>query len=236
MVLPVSDENPAALRPWVTIGLVVACVAAYLWQHLAVSTEAARDIELAFGLIPAVLTGRELPPDASWLPPFATLFTSMFLHLGLLHLAGNVLFLWVFGNNVEDAMGHSRFAVFYVLCGLLAAIVHVLVNPGSTAPASGASGAVSGVLGAYVLLYPRARVLLALPLGFINLHFGRWPALWVLAGWVGLQVIIGAVAFARAADSAALIGGAAAHAGGFVAGLVLVTIFKRRDVMLWRRY
>ena len=236
MVLPIADENPAMRTPWVTGGLIVACVAIYLWQHLVLSTEAAREVELAFGLIPAALTGRELPPDAAWLPPFATLFTSMFLHLGLLHLAGNVLFLWVFGNNVEDAMRHSRFALFYVICGILAAIVHVLANPGSMAPACGASGAVSGVLGAYVLLYPRARVLLALPLGFINVHFGRWPAVWVFAAWVGLQVIIGAVALARASDGVTLIGGAGAHVGGFVAGLLLVTIFKRRDVPLWRRY
>ena len=233
-MLPVSDENPATLKPVVTVTIIVICGALYLWQHLWLTHAAARGIELAFGLVPAVLTGQSLPPEAALLPPFATLVTSMFLHLGAIHLAGNVLFLWVFGNNVEDAMGHARFSVFYLLCGVLAATVHVLANPDSPVPASGASGAVSGVLGAYLLLYPRARVLLALPLGFINVHFGRWPALWVLAGWVVLQVFVGAMFYAD--DSGVLLGAAGAHVGGFVAGLLLVTVFKRSDVPLWRRY
>src|SRR5689334_7344564 len=102
-MLPVSDENPATLRPVITVSIIAICVAVYLWQHLWLTHSAARGVELAFGLVPAVLTGRELAPEAAFLPPFATLVTSMFLHLGLIHLAGNVLFLWVFGNNVEDA-------------------------------------------------------------------------------------------------------------------------------------
>jgi membrane associated rhomboid family serine protease len=235
-MLPVSDENAATLKPVVTVAIIVVCVALYLWQHLWLTHAGARAVELAAGLVPAVLTGRASPPDAALLPPLATLVTSMFLHLGAIHLAGNVLFLWVFGNNVEDAMGHARFSVFYLMCGVLAAAVHVLANPDSPVPASGASGAVSGVLGAYLLLYPRARVLLALPLGFINIHFGRWPALWVLASWVLLQIVVGGIAAARAADTGVLLGAAGAHVGGFVAGLLLVTVFKRSDVPLWRRY
>jgi len=235
-MLPLGDDNPATLKPWVTIGIIVLCVLLYVWQHLWLTHPETRAVELAFGLVPAVITGAALPPDAAWLPPFATLVTSMFLHLGLIHLAGNVLFLWVFGNNVEDAMGHVRFAAFYLVCGVLAAAVHVFANPESAVPASGASGAVSGVLGAYVLLYPRARVLLALPLGFVNLHFGRWPALWVLVGWVLLQIVVGSLAALRADDIGVLLGTAAAHVGGFIAGLLLVTVFKRSDVPLWRRY
>ena len=236
MVLPLEDENPAALRPLVTVGLIVACVALYAWQHLVLTHADARDLELGFGLVPAVLTGAIPPPEAALLPPAITLLTSMFLHLGIVHLAGNVLFLWVFGNNVEDAMGHARFVVFYLLCGTLAAAVHVVANPGSGIPATGASGAVSGVLGAYVLLFPRARVLLALPLGFINLHFGKFPAVWVLAVWFLLQLVMGGIAAARSPAGGELLGAFGAHVAGFVAGLIFVTVFKRRGVPLWRRY
>ena len=228
MLLPLEDDNPAALRPAVTIGLIVVCVAVYVWQHLVLTNEAARSLELAWGLVPAAFSEPR--------PPWATLLTSMFLHLGLVHLAGNVLFLWVFGNNVEDAMGHARFGAFYLLCGVLVALVYVLANPASSVPATGASGAVSAVLGAYLLLYPRAQVLLALPLGFINVHLGRYPAVWVLAVWFLLQLGMGAIAAARAPGGGEFLGAFAAHVAGFVVGVVLVTVFKRRDVPLWRRY
>jgi membrane associated rhomboid family serine protease len=160
----------------------------------------------------------------------------MFLHGGFLHLAGNMLFLWVFGNNVEDAMGHGRFVAFYLLCGVGAVMAQVLPNPGSTVPMIGASGAISGVLGAYMLLYPRARVLLGVPIGFLIVSLGRFPAVWVLAAWFVMQLFMGGVSFTRPAGADA--GGIAfgAHVGGFVAGLLLVTLFKRRDVPLWRQY
>jgi membrane associated rhomboid family serine protease len=224
-MLPISDDNPTALRPVVTIALIVVCAALYVWQHLVLARPEAREFELAFGLVPAVFTQNPL-----------TLLSSMFLHLGLLHLAGNVLFLWVFGNNVEDAMGHARFLAFYLLCGVLAALAYALANAGSTVPASGASGAVSGVLGAYLLLFPRARVLLVLPLGFLNVHFGRFPAGWVLAVWFALQIVLGAIAAMRTSVSGVLLGAVFAHVAGFVVGLALVTFFKRRGVSLWRRY
>jgi membrane associated rhomboid family serine protease len=221
MILPVHDDNPAALRPVVTIALIVVCAALYVWQHVVLAGPEARAIELAYGLVPAALAQNPV-----------TLLSSMFLHLGLLHLAGNVLFLWVFGNNVEDAMGHARFVVFYLLCGVLAALAYALANLDSSVPASGASGAVSGVLGAYLLLFPRARVLLVLPLGFLNLHFGRFPAGWVLAVWFALQIVFGAIAAARAPGTGVLLGAVLAHVAGFVVGLALVTLFKRRRVPL----
>ena len=112
----------------------------------------------------------------------------MFMHGGFWHLAGNMLYLWIFGNNIEDAMGHARFFVFYVLCGVAAVFAQVLSNPGSIVPMVGASGAISGVLGAYMLLYPRARVLLGLPLGFLIVQLGRFPAIWVLAAWFVMQL------------------------------------------------
>jgi membrane associated rhomboid family serine protease len=228
MILPISDENPAVLRPVVTVALIVVCALLYVWQHLVLAAPDNRAFELAWGLVPA-----------TWTDAPVTLVTSMFLHLGFVHLAGNVLFLWVFGNNVEDAMGHGRFVAFYVLCGVLAALAYALANPDSTAPASGASGAVSGVLGAYLLLFPRAMVSLVLPLGFLNVHFGRFPAVWVLAVWLILQVALGVIAaFATtgAPGAGVLRGAVFAHVAGFVVGLALVTLFRRRGVTRWRRH
>jgi membrane associated rhomboid family serine protease len=225
VLLPIQDDNPAVLRPVVTVALIVACAALYVWQHLVLASPDTRAFELAWGLVPA-----------AWMDDPHTLVTSMFLHLGLIHLAGNVLFLWVFGNNVEDAMGHARFIAFYLLCGALAALAYALANPHSTVPATGASGAVSGVLGAYLLLFPRAKVLLVLPLGFLNVHFGRFPAVWVLAVWLILQIALAVVAAIVTTGADVLKGAVFAHVAGFVVGLALVTLFKRRGVTLWRRH
>ena len=237
MVIPLHDDNPTTTRPYVTVGILIACVLVYVWQHLLLSTAGAQQAAYAFGLVPAVLTGREmLPPEIGVIPPWASILTSMFMHGGFWHLAGNMLYLWVFGNNVEEAMGRTRFFLFYVACGIAAVFAQVLPNPGSIVPMVGASGAISGVLGAYLLLYPRARVLLGLPLGFLIVSLGRFPAIWVLAAWFGLQLVMGTVAAAQSVGESQ--GGIAfgAHIGGFVAGLALVTIFKRRDVPLWRRH
>src|SRR4029450_1934394 len=137
----------------------IACTLVYLWQYLLLSESGAQRAAFALGVIPAVLTGREVaPPEIAWLPAVAPVFTSMFIPAGFWHLAGNMLYLWIFGNNVEDAMGHGRFLVFYLLCGVAAIAAQVLPNPGSIIPMVGASGAISGVLGAYMLLFPRAHV------------------------------------------------------------------------------
>jgi membrane associated rhomboid family serine protease len=237
MVLPLHDDNPTSTRPLVTVGLIIACVLVYVWQHLLLTEAGAERAAYALGVIPAVLTGRELaPPEIAWVPAFATIFTSMFMHAGFMHLGGNMLFLWIFGNNIEDAMGHGRFLGFYLLCGVAAVVAQVLPNPGSTIPMVGASGAISGVLGAYMLLFPRARVLLGLPLGFVIVHLGRFPAVWVLAGWFVLQLVMGSLSAPQIPGRTE--GGIAfgAHVGGFVAGLLLVAIFKRRDVPMWRRF
>jgi len=237
MVLPLHDDNPATLRPYVTVGVIIACSLVYLGQHLLLSSTGAQQVAYALGVIPAVLTGREvLPAEIALLPAPATIFTSMFLHAGFLHLAGNMWFLWIFGNNVEDAMGHVRFLIFYVLCGVVAVFSQVLPNPGSIAPMVGASGAISGVLGAYMLLYPRARVLLGLPAGFLIIQLGRFPAVWVLAAWFVLQLVMGSVGAAEIPGRTTGRIAFGAHIGGFVAGLLLVTVFKRRGVPLWRRY
>jgi membrane associated rhomboid family serine protease len=237
VVIPLHDDNPSTTQPRVTVGILIACVLVYVWQHLLLSKVGAQQSAYAFGLVPAVLTGREmLPPEIAVIPAWASILTSMFMHGGFWHLAGNMLYLWVFGNTVEDAMGHTRFFIFYVLCGVAAVFAQVLPNPGSVIPMVGASGAISGVLGAYLLLFPRARVLLGLPLGFIIVGIGRFPAIWVLAAWFGLQLLLGTIAAAKAVGESQ--GGIAfgAHIGGFIAGLVLVAVFKRRNVPLWRRY
>jgi membrane associated rhomboid family serine protease len=237
MVIPLHDDNPTSTPPIVTVGIIVACVVVYVWQHLMLSHVGAQQAAYAFGLVPAVLTGREeLPPEIAMIPAWGTILTSMFMHGGFWHLAGNMLYLWIFGNNIEDAMGHGRFLFFYVICGVAAVFAQVLPNPGSIIPMVGASGAISGVLGAYMLLYPRARVLLGLPLGFLIVQLGRFPAIWVLAAWFAMQLVMGTIASAQAPGDSQ--GGVAfgAHVGGFIAGCALVTLFKRRDVPLWRRY
>ena len=237
MVLPLHDDNPTTTRPYVTVGIIITCALVYVVQHLLLSPAGAEQVAWSLGVIPRVLTGIEpMPPEIALLPAPATIFTSMFLHGGFWHLAGNMWFLWIFGNNIEDAMGHVRFIVFYVLCGVAAVFAQVLPNPGSIVPMVGASGAISGVLGAYILLYPRVRVLLGLPVGFLIVTLGRYPAVWVLAAWFLMQL---GMAVASSGDVAVQSEGRiafGAHIGGFVAGLLLVTLFKRRGVPLWRQY
>ena|SRR5690349_3868837 len=237
MVLPLHDDNPTTTTPYVTVGIMVSCVLVYVWQHLLLSNDGARAALYAFGAIPAVLTGEKSLPDAiAVFPPWASLLTSMFMHGGFWHLAGNMLYLWIFGNNLEDAMGHVRFFLFYVLCGIAAVYAFVLPHPASEMPMVGASGAISGVLGGYLLLYPRARVLLGLPVGFIVIGLGRFPAIWVLAAWFVMQLVLGGLSAIQSTNESQ--GGIAfgAHIGGFIAGLLLVAFFKRRHVPLWRRY
>lgn len=232
MVIPLHDDNPTRTKPYVTIALIALCVLAFIWQLIA-GAQGNQRIVFSLGVIPSVLFGRsELPPELAWVPPGATVFTSMFLHGGFMHLLGNMLYLWIFGNNVEDAMGHVRFVLFFLMCGVAAVFAQALPNPASDIPMIGASGAISGVLGAYLLLYPRARVLLGLPLGFLIVQLGRFPAMWVLAAWFGMQLLLG---YFTSADQQ---GGVAfgAHVGGFLAGMLLIPVFKNRDVPLWRRY
>jgi membrane associated rhomboid family serine protease len=225
-MIPLRDDNPSELRPVVTIGLIALCTLVFLWQF-AQGSRGGAEVVYSLGLIPSVLFGiHELPQELVQVPPTVTIFTSMFLHGGWMHLIGNMLYLWIFGDNVEDSMGHGRFAIFYLLCGVAAAMAQAIPDPRSVVPMVGASGAISGVLGAYLLLYPHARVLVVIPIGFF-LHTVRLPAGVVLVLWFGLQFISNL--FTPAGG-----GGVAfrAHIGGFVAGLLLVGIFKRRGFRL----
>jgi len=218
-MIPLRDDNPVRSTPVVTIALIALCVIAFLWE-LSLPSDAAEASVYYLGLVPAVLFGRATLAD-SWLPPPLTIVTSMFLHGGLMHLAGNMLYLWIFGDNVEDRMGRGRFAAFYLLCGVIAALAQALPDTRSTIPMIGASGAVSGVLGAYIVLYPRAKVLVGVPLLIVFYTF-RVPALVVLGVW-----FLGQLASTLAAAPGQ--GGVAfgAHVGGFLAGVVLVRWFVR---------
>ena len=221
-MIPLRDDVPSRTAPVVNITVIAACTLVFIWQ-LSLGERGFQEALYAFGLVPATLLGNaRLPPEFYAVPPVATVFTSMFLHGGLLHLLGNMLFLWIFGDNVEDAMGHLRFGVFYLCCGVVAALAQSLPNPDTTVPMIGASGAISGVLGAYLLLYPRARILVLIPLGLLT-QIARLPAVVVLGLWFVLQI-------ASSLLAAPGTGGVAfgAHVGGFVAGMLLVWVFKRR--------
>jgi membrane associated rhomboid family serine protease len=226
-MIPLRDDNPASLKPVITVGLIVLCTVAFLWQ-LSLGVHAEAMIQ-ALGVVPATLFGNQPPPP--WpapLPATLTVITSMFLHGGWMHLIGNMLYLWIFGNNVEDAMGHARFVVFYLLCGVAAVLAQALPAPDSTIPMIGASGAISGVLGAYLLLYPRARVLVLIPLGYFS-RMLYLPAMVVLGFWIALQLL--SILLADPNQPGVAFG---AHAGGFAAGILLIPLFKRRDVRLFR--
>ena len=225
-MFPIHDDNPTRITPYVTYVLLSACVLVFFWQ---ISLgEAAQQAVYSFGVIPSVLfASKSLPAELEILPAWLTIFSSMFLHGGWMHLIGNMLYLWVFGNNVEDAMGHRRFIVFYLACGLLAALTQAVLNPDSEIPMIGASGAISGVLGAYLLLHPHARILVVIPI--IIVIFTPWiAAYWVLGFWFVLQLI-------NSLTSASDVGGVAygAHIGGFLAGMLLIPLFKYRHVPLF---
>jgi len=204
--------------------LVVICSLVFTWQ-VSRGTDGFERAVFSLGLIPAVLFDQvRQAPGLVRIPAEWTLLTSMFLHGGWMHLVGNMLYLWIFGNNIEDAMGHGRFIAFYILCGLAAALAQAVMHPASEIPMIGASGAISGVLGAYLLLYPHARVQVLLPLGFI-MHMMSLPALLVLGFWFVLQALNSAAATAGEGGTAWF-----AHLGGFIAGMVLIPVFKYRRV------
>ena len=228
-MIPLKDDTPSALPPYVTVSLMVVCVAVFLWQRT-LDLDAGRRVVDALGAIPAVLlTDARLPVDLQWVPRYASLFTYMFLHGGWLHLLGNMLYLWIYGDNVEDAMGHARYLLFYCLCGVTAIGVQAVSDPHSAFPIIGASGAISGILGAYLLLFPRAKVLtlVLLPFFFTTL---RLPAMLLLLLWFAVQ-LVSDLAVHGGDTSVAF----RAHIGGFVAGMLLVPLLKRRDVPLFAR-
>jgi rhomboid family protein len=238
-VFPYHDDNETQRTPIVTVVLIAACVLVWLLVQRGGAELSLAASVCNYGLIPGELT-LSLPPGSGF--PMGEglaclvdpgrepehLLTSMFLHGSWMHLLGNMWFLWLFGNNIEDSMTRPRYLAFYLLSGLAAAIAQVVANPMSEVPMVGASGAISGVMGAYLVLFPRVRVFTLIPLGFF-MHSMALPAWAMLIYWMVLQVLggIGSVFSERG-------GGVAfwAHVGGFVAGVVLVKIFERRDRVL----
>src|SRR5205809_3011860 len=229
-MFPLKDDVPSQTTPVVTVGLIGLNVLVFLYQfslQLAPEPDALRSAQafvFEFGVIPCRLTGQCAGP-ADFPNPVATIFTSMFLHGGLFHVAGNMLYLWIFGDNVEDALGHGRFLVFYVLSGIVAAVGQAVVSPSSSIPMIGASGAISGVLGAYLLQFPYARILTLIMIGFF-IRFVYIPAVFVLGFWVVVQFLNGLLTYSVAAGHEA--GGVAwfAHIGGFLGGMGLLFVLR----------
>ncbi|WP_227269294.1 rhomboid family intramembrane serine protease [Roseobacter weihaiensis] len=222
-MFPIRDHNPSGRTPYVTYMLMAANIGIFL-SYLGIMNDvrAMNTFWIDWAMIPARLSAGD---------GFYTLVTSMFLHGGVLHLAGNMLFLWIFGDNIEDAFGHWRYLMFYLACGIIAALSQYAIEPLTTIPTVGASGAIAGVMGAYLLLFPKAKVdiLIIIVVIFKILPIPAWI---ILAVWFGMQFIGG---IGASADE----GGVAywAHAGGFVAGLVLALPFwlRRGGPAFWRR-
>ncbi|MCL6519799.1 MAG: rhomboid family intramembrane serine protease [Armatimonadetes bacterium] len=225
-MIPLRDENPTSATPLVVYGLIVANVLIYLYNGPL--RPGVHNPLAGFELVPYELTtGRDVGP-ATPITPWLTIFTSAFMHANWLHIAGNMLYLWIFGNNVEDTFGHFRFLLFYLLSGVGAALLQVLIAPFSTIPMVGASGAIAGVLGAYLILFPDARIITLTFFFFVQLV--EYPASIVLGLWILIQIIS-----LSGMDAAA--GGVAyaAHVGGFITGVFITYLLGGRKLLRRRR-
>jgi membrane associated rhomboid family serine protease len=223
-MIPISDDNPVRLTPFITWALILACVSVYGWE-ISLGAKGMDTALNILGFVPdALLKPQAAPSQMMGVSPYATIFIAMFLHGSILHLAGNMLYLWIFGNNIEDAMGHTRFTLFYFVSGVAAAFTMAFMDPSSKIPMIGASGAISGVLGAYMLLYPRARVTVIVPLGIIFFPF-RVSAVWVVGLWFAMQLLTAALTDPTQPGVAWW-----AHVGGFAAGLILTPFLKSSQV------
>ncbi|WP_353181180.1 rhomboid family intramembrane serine protease [Bosea sp. (in: a-proteobacteria)] len=227
MFVPIYDGVPLRFTrsAFITYGLVAACIAVQLLLRFGPQQESEIAVMAGFGLIPSVLFGTAvLPEGLAHAPAWLTPFSNILLHASFAHLLGNLLFLWVFGDNVEDAMGHARFLAFFFLCGLGGSLAHALAYPASEQPLVGASGAISGVIAAYLMLYPRVRVW-GLAFKWIPVHI---PAVYTLGGWIVFQAA--SAWFDPQGDI-----GWWAHLGGLATGAVLTPLFVRRGVTLFGR-
>ncbi|MFQ5574229.1 MAG: rhomboid family intramembrane serine protease [Terriglobia bacterium] len=223
-MFPLRDENPTEIFPFVTIGLIALNVLIFIYQWSLGPAGLDEQFILTYSLIPyEVVNGVNIQPVGES-NVYSTLLTSMFLHGGIVHILGNMWYLWIFGNNVEDSLGHGRFLLFYLLAGLGGSLLHVVSGPNSQVPSLGASGAISGVLGAYLILYPRARII-TLIVVIIFIQVIKLPALLLIGFWLFFQLLSGA-----ASVTAAAAGGVAwfAHIGGFLAGFALILLIPKR--------
>ena len=218
-MIPLYDQNPTRRLPVVTIALIGLNVAVFVFELLL--PRFGLTLEGFFtraGMVPYELSHRVDIPPSDLVPWWATPYTAMFMHGGWLHIGFNMLYLWIFGNNVEDLLGKARFLAFYLICGTFAAIAQVVVQVDSTTPVIGASGAVAGVLGAYILVWPRARVTTVIVLGFL-FPVVLLPAWVLLVAWFVLQAVLGVLSLSGETDVAYF-----AHVGGFVAGMLMVWV------------
>lgn len=241
-MFPIRDDNPQILTPYATYGIIALNAFVWIFVQGFGSTVPLVSSICAYGLVPAQLL-QTLPSGAS--VPLApglecmlgggsgwyTALTSMFMHGGWLHVIGNMWFLWIFGNNVEDAMGTRRFIVFYLLSGLAAAFLQVVTNPDSLVPMVGASGAIGGVMGAYVVLYPRVHVHMLIFLGFFVTTLAV-PAVFMLAYWLLIQLISGLMSLGGQSGGVAFW----AHVGGFAAGMLLIFVFRNKALLARHPY
>jgi len=220
-MFPIYDDVPTKQFPLITVALIVLNLIVYLYQ---ISLgERFTEFIYSMGLLPFEITHRIdlLPSGPS--PIYLTIFSSMFMHGSIIHLLGNMLFLWIFGNNVEDYLGRKKFVIFYLFCGITAALTQIFINPDSKVPMVGASGAIAGVLGAYLLLYPRAKVTTVIIFGFF-IRLIKIPAVVVLGFWIVYQFLYGISSLAVRTGE----GGVAwfAHIGGFICGVIIIKLFK----------
>jgi len=220
-MIPIYDDNPALGKPLLVITIITLCIIIWFWQS-GLGYQGNNTVIINFGLTPKVFLAEPLLS-------FFTLFTSMFMHGGFMHLAGNMLYLWIFGDNIEGALGHFRFILFYFLCGIAAAFTQILSAPDSAIPMIGASGAVSGVLGAYLIFYPHARIRTFVFLG-IFITFLRLPAVLLLGFWILGQIISAFISNPGSPGVAWF-----AHLGGFFTGMLLAPLLKKPNISIFQK-
>jgi len=222
-MIPLKDDNPTSGKPIITYFIIGLCVLVFLIQ---LSSQSYRTGQLfySYGLIPSVLMGlNQLPLDLYVIPGWLTIFTSMFMHGGFMHLIGNMLYMWIFADNIEDSLGSRKFIIFYLLSGIGAAMSQVLIDIDSQVPMVGASGAIGGVLGAYLINYPKAKVLVLIPFGFFS-QLIKIKAIYVLGFWFILQFVNSSMVSTQGGGVAY-----AAHIGGFISGIILILFFNKKN-------
>ena len=221
-MIPLKDDNPTSGKQIVTYYLIGICVFIFLIE-LSSSSYRTGTFFYSFGLIPSVLLGNsQLSQDLYVIPAFLTIFSSMFVHGGFMHLIGNMLYMWIFADNIEDNLGKTKFLIFYLLCGIGAAMAQVFADTSSQVPMVGASGAIGGILGAYLINHPNAKVLVLIPFGFFS-QLIKIKALYVLGFWFVLQFINSALSSPQGGGVAY-----AAHIGGFISGIILILFFNKK--------
>ena len=220
-MIPIRDRNPSGTFPYVTIGIIVINVLIFLYE-LSLGSGLGEFI-MKFGVVPLKVSYYSQASDLTFINTFFPFISSMFLHGGFIHLIGNMWFLWIFGDNIEDKLGHFRFIAFYLLCGIIASSVHVFFNIQSKVPCVGASGAIAGVLGAYMITFPRARVVTIVPL-FVFIQVMELPAIVVLGFWFVIQFFNGAATITASTSGAGVAWWA--HIGGFAAGVIILYIMR----------